>query len=106
MVTISSVGRCVLSNTSYSPWIFAGPLLAFHFLLMVTTNVLLYKVRSISDRYQEQKSIGMASLLMFEILMVGVPVFIAVNDNPSATFIVLLCFIALDDIGKNQYKVG
>lgn len=68
---------------------------------MVTTNVLLYKVRSISNRYQEQKYVGMASILMFEILMVGVPVFVAVNDNPSATYIVLLCFIALDDIGKS-----
>ena len=99
MVTISSVGRCVASDPDYSPWFFAGPLLAFHVTLMVSTNVLLYKVKSISDRYQEGKWVAMASILMFEILLVGIPVFISVSDNTVAVFAVLTSFIALADIG-------
>ena len=99
MIIIESVGGCAASDPDYSPWAFAGPLLAFHFIMMVTTNVLLYQVKDVTDRYQEQKFVGMASIFMFEILMVGIPVFIAVNDSPLATFVVLLSFIALDDIG-------
>mmetsp|Transcript_32988 Transcript_32988/g.79786 ORF Transcript_32988/g.79786 Transcript_32988/m.79786 type:complete len:183 (+) Transcript_32988:991-1539(+) len=98
MVTISSVGRCVGSNPDYSAWSFAGPLLAFHVLLMVSTNVLLYKVKSISDRYQERKYVGLASILMFEILIVGIPVFIAVSDSTVAVFVVLTGLITLADI--------
>ena len=66
---------------------------------MLTTNVLLYQVKDVTDRYQEQKYVGMASIFMFEILVVGVPVFIAVNDSPLATFVVLLSFIVFNDIG-------
>ena len=99
MIIIETVGRCAASNPDYSPWAFAGPLLAFHFIMMVITNVVLYQVKNVTDRYQEQKFVGMASIFMFEILMVGIPVFIAVNDSPLATFVVLLSFIALDDIG-------
>ena len=99
LIIIDSVGRCVPSNPDISPWAFAGPLLGFHLILMVTTNVLLYQVKDVTDRYQEQKYVGMASIFMFEILVVGVPVFIAVNDSPQATFVVLLSFIAFNDIG-------
>ena len=67
---------------------------------MIGTNALLYSVSSVSDRYQEQKYVSMASLLMFEILAVGIPVMVAVGDNPSAMYIVLTGVIALDDIGK------
>lgn len=66
---------------------------------MISTNVLLYKVKDISDRYQEGKYVGMASILMFEILIVGIPVFISVSGNSVAVFAVLASFIALADIG-------
>lgn len=102
MVTISSVGRCVESNPDYSAWNFAGPLLAYHVALMVATNILLYKVKSISDRYQERKYVGLASILMFEILIVGIPVFISVSGNTVAVFVVLTGFITLADIGAYQ----
>ena len=100
MLTISSVGRCVESNPDYPAWYFAGPMLAFHVTLMVSTNVLLYTVKNISDRYQERKYVGMASILMFEILIVGIPVFISVSDKPVAVFAVLASFITLADISK------
>ena len=66
---------------------------------MLATNILLLKVRHVTDRYQESKYVAFASMLMFEILIVGLPIVIAVNDSPTATFIVLTGIIALDDIG-------
>merc|ERR1712216_244288 len=51
VVTIESVGKC----TSNSLWKFLGPIIAIHVCLMVITNALLWRVRNISDRYQEQK---------------------------------------------------
>ena len=98
VVTISSVGRCVPEDEG-SFWVFAGPLMGFHVFLVVCTNVLLYNVKNITERYQEQKYVAMASMLMFEILIVGIPVMVAVSDNPEATFIVLTGIVALDDIG-------
>lgn len=74
--------------------------MGIHFLLLIITNVLLCFVRDVSDRYQEQKYVGLASMLMFEILIVGLPVLVAVNDNsPAATYIILVGIIALADIG-------
>lgn len=99
VVTIESVGGCVMKNDSMSFWAFAGPIMGFHVFILVLTNVLLYNVRDISDRYQEQKHIGMASMLMFEILIVGLPVLVAVRDSPVATHIVLIGIVALDGIG-------
>jgi 7 transmembrane sweet-taste receptor of 3 GCPR len=96
IVTISSVGRCVSSDGTF--WHFAGPIVGFHLLMIIGTNVLLCQVRDIADRYQEQKYVAMASALMLEILLVGVPVLVSVHDNVSATFIVFTAIIALDDI--------
>jgi hypothetical protein len=99
VITLSSVGRCVIADEGTSIWVFVGPLLGFHLLLMVVTNILLLQVRHVTDRYQESKYVAFASMLMFEMLIVGLPVMIAVNDSPTATFIVLAGVIALDDIG-------
>jgi hypothetical protein len=66
---------------------------------MIVTNILLLQVRHVTDRYQESKYVAFASMLMFEILIVGLPVMIAVKESPTATFIVLTGIIALDDIG-------
>lgn len=68
--------------------------------MVVSTNILLYNVKEVADRYQEQKYVALASMLMLEILIVGIPVVVAVSDSPEATFIVLTGIIALDDIGR------
>mmetsp|Transcript_42994 Transcript_42994/g.103963 ORF Transcript_42994/g.103963 Transcript_42994/m.103963 type:complete len:1227 (+) Transcript_42994:445-4125(+) len=99
VITIETVGSCVMENSSVSFWAFAGPLMGIHFMLLVITNVLLCFVRDVSDRYQEQKYVGLASMLMFETLIVGLPVLVAVNDSPAATHIILVGIIALGDIG-------
>ena len=65
---------------------------------MVFTNVLLYLVRNLKDRYQESKYIGIAMLLMSETLVVGVPIAVAVGDS-EALHVVLIGVIAVHDIG-------
>lgn len=99
VITVESSGSCVMKNDSISFWAFAGPIMGIHFLLLIGTNYLLYRVRNVADRYQEQKFIAMASVLMFEILLVGIPVTVAVKDSPVATHIILVGIIAVSDIG-------
>lgn len=99
VITIETVGSCVMKDETISFWAFAAPLMAFHFFLLVLTNALLCMVRDVSDRYQEQRYIGLSSMLMFEILIVGLPVLVAVNDSPVARHIILIGLIALADIG-------
>lgn len=80
-------------------WVFVGPIIAIHALLMITTNVILYKVRNIGDRYQEQKYIALCSVFVCEVLVVGLPVVISVGENSAAVFVVLSGIIGLNDIG-------
>jgi len=42
----------------------------------------------------------MASMLVFEVLVIGVPVLVATGDNPEAVFIIIAGIIAMDAIGK------
>lgn len=98
IITISTVGRCVARHGHF--WKFAAPLFLFHIFLIVSTNILLCKVQDIGDRYQEGKYLALASGLMLEILVVGIPVLVSVNDSANALFIVMTAIIALDDIGK------
>ena len=82
-----------------SIWTFVGPLVAHHVLLMIGTNYLLYQVRNVESRYQEQKYVLLAAMLVFEVLAIGIPVLLAVRDNAEASFIVLTGIIILNDIG-------
>jgi hypothetical protein len=104
IMTINSIGRCEISaddeeDEPVSIWVFVGPIIAVHALLMITTNVILYKVRNVGDRYQEQKYVALASIFACEVLVIGLPVVLAVGDNPGAVFIVFAGIIALNDIG-------
>jgi 7 transmembrane sweet-taste receptor of 3 GCPR len=80
-------------------WAFTGPLIAIHVLLMITTNAILYQVRGVADRYQEQKYVALASAFVCEVLVIGLPVLLSVGDNPIAVFIVLSGLIAMNDVG-------
>eukprot|EP00536_Pseudo-nitzschia_multiseries_P014379 jgi/Psemu1/310907/fgenesh1_kg.695_\ len=66
---------------------------------MVVTNGLLWRVRKLSDRYQEQKYVALASIYICELLLLGVPVLIAVQDSAAARYIVIAGVIFLTDTG-------
>jgi len=94
IVTLVTVGQCA----SNSLWKFFGPIIAIHGCLMVITNVLLWRVRNMSDRYQEQKFVALASLYTCELLLLGVPI-ILVQGTAAARYIVIAGVIFLTDTG-------
>jgi len=96
VMTYETYGRCSCEHFGF--W--AGPLLALHVSIMAFTNYLLYKIRHVSDRYQESKYVGMASVYACEFLLVGIPIMIAVGENAvEASFIIFLCIVGFGDLG-------
>ncbi|CAB9509506.1 acid type B receptor subunit 2 [Seminavis robusta] len=98
LVTISSYGFCAAPKDS-SIWRFAAPIAAIHLLLMIITNWTLYTVKDLEDRYQEQKYVGLSSAFVFEVLVIGLPVLLSLDDNPSASYLVLIFIIFFNDAG-------
>ncbi|CAB9529372.1 acid type B receptor subunit 2 [Seminavis robusta] len=95
IMTTESVAGC--SSDNMGAWL--GSLLSFHLTIMIATNMLLWKLRGVRDRYQESKYITLASLFAFEFLLLGVPILIAVGDSSEARHIALVCIIGLTDLG-------
>lgn len=93
VVTLKTSGTCASDSDA---WAFLGPIVALHVCLQLGTNWLLFKVRGVADRYQEQKYVGLASLFVLEILAVGVPVLIAVQDSPAARYIVMAAIVVFN----------
>lgn len=92
-VTIKTSGSC---STDGDAWVFLGPIVGLHASLQVATNWLLFKVRIVTDRYQEQKYVALASLFVLEILVVGVPVLVAVKESPAARYIVMAAIVVFN----------
>lgn len=61
VLTIETAGSCQGSANSVSMWAFLAPIIFIHVGSMIVTNVILFKVRGISDKYQEQKYVALAS---------------------------------------------
>lgn len=101
IVTIESVGQCRPQNASNSTniFVFLGPIFANHLMLMAATHYMLWKVRDVSSRYQENKYMGMAAILALELLIVGIPILIAAKDSVEASFFVIVGIIGLDTVG-------
>ncbi|CAB9515323.1 Gamma-aminobutyric acid (GABA) B receptor [Seminavis robusta] len=95
ILTEESVGKC--SSDYMTAWL--GSLLGFHLTIMIATNVLLWQLRTVSDRYQESKFITLASLFACEFLLLGIPILIAVGDSSEARHIALVCIIGFTDLG-------
>ena len=49
-----------------------------------------------TDRYQEQKYVMLASLFVLEVLVIGIPVVVAVRDSPAARYIVMAAIVVLN----------
>ncbi|KAL7576618.1 hypothetical protein ACA910_005556 [Epithemia clementina (nom. ined.)] len=99
VVTIESIGRCRPSNDTVDVWAFLGPLFAIHLILVLVTHWLLWKVRNVSNRYQENKYLSMAAIFALEVAIVGIPILVAAQDSVEATFFVITGIVALDNIG-------
>jgi hypothetical protein len=93
IVTVKTSGGC---KSQDGVWAFLGPLIAIHVCLQIVTNWLLFNVRGVHERYQEQKYVALASLFVLEVLVIGLPVLVAVGENPAARFIVMAAIIILN----------
>ena len=99
VLTIETAGSCQGSANSVSIWAFLAPITVIHVGSMIVTNVILFKVKGISDRYQEQKYVALASIYICELLLLGLPILIAVQDSGTARYIVIAGVIFLTDTG-------
>ena len=93
--TVESVGRCGSDHLGW--WV--GPIAGVHFLVMICTNLILFELRHVSDRYQESRYFVLASIYIFEILILGIPIVVAVADAVQAAYVVLVCIVGLSDLG-------
>lgn len=95
VLVVESSGKCQGDGM----WRFLGPIIGIHVSLMIVTNVLLWKVKDLSDRYQEQKYVAMASVYICELLLLGLPILFAVQESTDARYFVMVGVIFLTDTG-------
>mmetsp|Transcript_11371 Transcript_11371/g.17442 ORF Transcript_11371/g.17442 Transcript_11371/m.17442 type:complete len:1263 (-) Transcript_11371:420-4208(-) len=98
LITVESVGKCTTIEDTPSFWTIAGPLIGFHLFLILLTNILLLKVRNLKDIYQESKYFVMAMGLVFEFLIVALPVFASIQDSNIIRYSLCIVFIGIHDI--------
>jgi len=83
---LTSYGRCTSEGNGWKGFLSALALLNFGALILA--NIQAYMARSINDELSESKYIGLCTLSMFQIFIVGVPLLVIVYQNPSASFFV------------------
>lgn len=83
---LTSYGRCKAEGKA---WVgFTSALGVLNFTALILANVQAYMARSINDELSESKYIGLSTLSMLQIFVVGVPLLVIVDTNPSANFFV------------------
>ena len=94
------MGGCVLTDNSQNTLIYLGPFIFIQLALLVCTNVLLWSVRHVLDRYQEQKYVLLATSYVAEVLLIGIPMLFAVSSGTSGvTYLLLVLMAFLIDFG-------
>lgn len=95
MKSLTALNLISPSSTSYlgisegTAWKgFISALAVLNFLALILANVQSYKARSINDELSESKYIGLSTLSMLQIFIVGVPLLVIVYTSPSAYFFV------------------
>jgi gamma-aminobutyric acid type B receptor len=83
---LTSYGRCTSQGNQWKGFI--ATLAILNFIALVLVNVQAYHARSINDELSESKYIGLATLSMFQIFLVGIPLLVLVYNDPSGKLIV------------------
>eukprot|EP00984_Skeletonema_dohrnii_P016849 scaffold7548_cov104-Skeletonema_dohrnii-CCMP3373.AAC.3 len=78
---LTSYGRCMPQGNEWKGFI--ASLAILNFIALIIVNVQAYHARSINDELSESKYIGLATLSMFQIFIVGVPLLVIVYNDPS-----------------------
>jgi hypothetical protein len=97
VITIQTIGQC--QNTGgVSVWAYIAPLLLIHSTLMIATNMLLWKIGLHDARYHEDRYVAIASICVFEIFVIGIPMVFAVMDVGTLSFVVQSLVVFLNDL--------
>ena len=78
---LTSYGRCMPQGSAWKGFI--ATLAILNFIALIIVNVQAYHARSINDELSESKYIGLVTLSMFQIFIVGVPLLVIVYNDPS-----------------------
>lgn len=97
LINVESIGQCSNSG-GVNSWAFAAPLLVLHATLVIVINLCFQGVNKAEDPYNDRRYVGIVSVLIFEILVIGIPILLAVSDSGKGKFIVLSAIVFLNDI--------
>lgn len=86
---ISTYGRCECDNA----WRFVAPLCFINICTLILANWQAYRSRKIKSEFAESKYIAMCMLLLLEALLLGVPVFLVVQDDSPEALYLTVCLM-------------
>ncbi len=95
VLIIEISGQCQARDTEGpSAWVFGGAILGIHAVWMVVVGVLAFRRR----QSHGAPSAVIASGVMLETILIGVPILLAVSDSPTGIHIVMMICICVHDI--------
>ena len=89
-----SVGRCMTEN---NPFVFMGPIIALHVVVLLIGSHLAYLTRNIGTAFSESKYISISMISNLQVLTLAIPLLFLVADNPRSDFFVRAGVIFLND---------
>lgn len=81
---VETYGACRSENKGLQS--FGIPLLVVNIGALVLACIQAYRARGISDEYSESKYLAIAVASWFEVCLVGIPLLIIVDSNPTASY--------------------
>jgi hypothetical protein len=70
---------------------------ALHAILLIVGNIYAFKSRNVPTTFQESRWIGLAMASLLQLFLMGVPVILAVADDPTARTLVMISVIFLNN---------
>jgi len=83
---LESYGTCASAGQAWKA--FLPLLIIVDLAALILANIQAYRGRAINDELSESKYIGLATLSMMQIFVIGVPLLVIVHTNPAAKFFV------------------
>jgi simple sugar transport system substrate-binding protein len=103
-----SVGEC----TSDHGWIFAMVLSFFHVICLFYALVLCFQTKHIPSEFAESNWVSLAVMSLFQILVIGIPIYVMVGSDTNIFYFVRTCMVFLQNftvlsliMGPKMYRV-
>ena len=90
---LATYGSCQASNEKTN-W-FLGSLFALNFLAILLSNVQIFLARNLPRNLNETNEVAFSMLMLLEACLVGLPVFLVVQESPTALFLVATALIVV-----------